>query len=159
MVPVSFSRLEQAGNVPGRRCRLCLRFAASLTPCTSGFVYHYDYDMLKQKFYSKDAPLPRQNTILSAHGVRFAALDWLPGWLPSRKTALDWMHCIFLGILTRLHRDLLANSADRRCFISFCQSSLCRSYVLWCGWCVVLKATLREYHQLYPVAVTCHPFT
>ncbi|KAE9404137.1 hypothetical protein BT96DRAFT_955712 [Gymnopus androsaceus JB14] len=63
------------------------------------FVMRQDYDMLKQKFYSKDAPIPRQSTILKNHGVRFSAFDWIPGWRPSRQTALDFMHCIYLGVV------------------------------------------------------------
>jgi hypothetical protein len=54
--------------------------------------------MLKQKFYSKDAPVQRQSNILASHGVRFSALDWIPGWRPSLQTALDFMHCLFLGV-------------------------------------------------------------
>jgi hypothetical protein len=61
------------------------------------FVPREDFDMLKQKFYSKDAPPQQQAHILTAHGVRFSCLDYIPGWRPSLQTALDFMHCIFLG--------------------------------------------------------------
>lgn len=62
-----------------------------------GFVERNDFDMLKQKFYAKDAPTQRQSTILKNHGVRFSVFDWLPGWQPSKQTALDFMHCMYLG--------------------------------------------------------------
>ncbi|KAI0044241.1 hypothetical protein FA95DRAFT_1497378 [Auriscalpium vulgare] len=64
-----------------------------------GFIYRDDYDMLKQKFYSRDARAPRQHTILTMHGVRWAIFDAIPGWRPSRQTALDFMHCIYLGVV------------------------------------------------------------
>jgi len=53
--------------------------------------------MLKQKIYSKDSLSRRQAEILDDHGVRFSTFDWLPGWRPSKQTALDFMHCIYLG--------------------------------------------------------------
>ncbi|KAE9397322.1 hypothetical protein BT96DRAFT_941038 [Gymnopus androsaceus JB14] len=55
--------------------------------CTNCDTLVHDYDMLKQKFYSKDAPIHRQSTILKNHGVRFSAFDWILGWRLSRQTA------------------------------------------------------------------------
>lgn len=63
------------------------------------FTPRDDYDMLKQKFYFKNAPTRRQTSILANHGVRFSVLDYIPGWRPSLMTALDFMHCIYLGKL------------------------------------------------------------
>lgn len=61
------------------------------------FRYRDDYDMLRQKYHAKDASVARQSTILAMYGVRWAALDWIPGWRPATCTALDFMHCIYLG--------------------------------------------------------------
>ncbi|THU83343.1 hypothetical protein K435DRAFT_971601 [Dendrothele bispora CBS 962.96] len=61
------------------------------------FIPRNDYDLLKHKFQAKDAPPQRQPEILGRHGVRFSTFDWIPGWHPCRQTALDFMHCIFLG--------------------------------------------------------------
>ncbi|KAG2055668.1 hypothetical protein BDR06DRAFT_989036 [Suillus hirtellus] len=66
-----------------------------------------DYHMLRQSFYSKDATPARQEAILRDHGVRFSILNVIPGWLPSRKSALDFMHCIFLGIISHLFMHVL----------------------------------------------------
>jgi hypothetical protein len=57
-----------------------------------------DYEMLKHAFQSKNAAAPRQNTILRDYGVRWSSIDLLSDWLPSKKTVLDFMHNIFLGI-------------------------------------------------------------
>jgi hypothetical protein len=54
--------------------------------------------MLKQKYYAKDSSAQRQSAILKNHGVCWSALDWLPGWRPSKQTALDFMHAVFLGM-------------------------------------------------------------
>ena len=53
--------------------------------------------MLRHKYHAKDASTARQSTILAMHGVRWAALDWIPGWKPSKRTVLDFMHGIYLG--------------------------------------------------------------
>ncbi|KAG2061047.1 hypothetical protein BDR06DRAFT_993204 [Suillus hirtellus] len=66
-----------------------------------------DHHMLRQSFYSKDATPTRQEAILRDHGVRFSILNVIPGWLPSRKSALDFMHCIFLGIISHLFMRML----------------------------------------------------
>jgi hypothetical protein len=65
-----------------------------------------DYHMLRQSFYSKDATPARQEAILRDHGVRFSILNVISGWLPSRKSALDFMHCIFLGMCLFLYSDM-----------------------------------------------------
>ncbi|KAG1794952.1 uncharacterized protein BJ212DRAFT_1528927 [Suillus subaureus] len=66
-----------------------------------------DYHMLRQSFYSKDATPTCQEAILQDHGVRFSILNVISGWLPLRKSALDFMHCIFLGIISHLFMCVL----------------------------------------------------
>ncbi|KAG2050544.1 hypothetical protein BDR06DRAFT_998615 [Suillus hirtellus] len=66
-----------------------------------------DHHMLRQSFYSKDATPTRQEVILQDHRVRFSILNVIPGWLPLRKSALDFMHCIFLGIISHLFMCVL----------------------------------------------------
>ncbi|KAG1731002.1 hypothetical protein EDB19DRAFT_2010037 [Suillus lakei] len=66
-----------------------------------------DYHMLHQSFYSKDPTPAHQEAILQDHGVRFSILNVISGWLPSRKSALDFMHCIFLGIISHLFMHVL----------------------------------------------------
>jgi len=82
---------------------MCLSQCLLLLSVSLAFVMRDNYEMLKQKYYSRDAPIPRQNTILTHHGVRWASLDLIPGWRPSRQTALDFMHCIFLGTPSLYH--------------------------------------------------------
>ncbi|KAF6764943.1 hypothetical protein DFP72DRAFT_986014 [Ephemerocybe angulata] len=75
--------------------------------------YHKDYtmrndqDILNQKYASKDASGPRQKRILELHGVQWSALDYIPGWMPSKQTALDFMHCIYLGLIAFLFTKVL----------------------------------------------------
>ncbi|KAG1749066.1 uncharacterized protein EDB91DRAFT_1244855 [Suillus paluster] len=66
-----------------------------------------NYHMLCQSFYSKDATPARQEAILRDHRVRFSILNVISGWLPLRKSALDFMHCIFLGIISHLFMCVL----------------------------------------------------
>lgn len=114
-----------------------------------------DYDMLKQKFYSKDAPIPRQSTILKNHGVRFSAFDWIPGWRPSRQTALDFMHCIYLGIISSFFNlAYLTSITFRCCCVLLDKGTFCRSHVSWGEWGQFRKTALWRCNKLNPMAVT-----
>ncbi|KAG1734770.1 hypothetical protein EDD22DRAFT_852445 [Suillus occidentalis] len=66
-----------------------------------------DYQMLRQSFYSKDATQARQDAILKDFGVRWSILNLISGWLPSKKSVLDFMHAIFLGIISHLFMCIL----------------------------------------------------
>ncbi|KAG0698529.1 hypothetical protein DFH29DRAFT_877950 [Suillus ampliporus] len=61
-----------------------------------------DFHMLHQSFYSRDAGPARQEAILRDHGVRWSILNLLSGWLPSKKSVLDFMHCIFLDQINHI---------------------------------------------------------
>src|SRR5271170_2238807 len=80
-------------------CHFCIfhRLDSTILTLLLAFTPRDDYDMLKQKFYFKNAPTRRQTSILANHGVQFSVLDYIPGWRPSLMTALDFMHCIYLG--------------------------------------------------------------
>lgn len=73
----------------------------------TSFVLKDDSELLRQKFRSKDAGPQRQDDINNRYGVRFSAMDWIPGWTPSMQTPLDFMHCIFLGIVAYLWNHIL----------------------------------------------------
>lgn len=62
-----------------------------------GWIAADDNHLLRQSFYSRDANPVRQKAILDDHGVRWSIINLIAGWFPSKKTALDFMHCIFLG--------------------------------------------------------------
>lgn len=79
-------------------------YLAGYSPLAA-FQLKDDYELLKHKYRSKDSPEGRKQEILDDYGVRFSALDWIPGWRPSKQTALDFMHCIFLGALFLHMRD------------------------------------------------------
>ncbi|KAG0702799.1 hypothetical protein DFH29DRAFT_1068931 [Suillus ampliporus] len=66
-----------------------------------------DYHLLRQSYYSRDANPLRQKAILDDHGVRWVILNLVAGWFPSKKTALDFMHCVFLGIIAHLFMRVL----------------------------------------------------
>ena len=117
-------------NIDGKHPH-CGYFMSAHLFCFSEFVLRDDFDMLKQKFYHKDAPTQRRNNILANHGVRFAALDYIPGWRPSQQTALDFMHAIFLSTYTLSyslgaysntynHQASLLSSSQQSCFQHIC---------------------------------------
>lgn len=58
-----------------------------------------DRFLLKQAFISRDATTSRQNQILKDHGIRWSVMNMIPNWEPSSKTALDFMHNIYLGLI------------------------------------------------------------
>ncbi|TEB20556.1 hypothetical protein FA13DRAFT_1644436 [Coprinellus micaceus] len=72
-----------------------------------GLVMRHDSEALKQKYLSKSASEGRQKRILDLYGVQWSALDYLPGWRPCKQTALDFMHCIFLGVVAWLFTRVL----------------------------------------------------
>ncbi|KAG1723599.1 uncharacterized protein EDB91DRAFT_1087755 [Suillus paluster] len=67
-----------------------------------------NFHMLHQSFYSRDAGPACQEAILRDHGARWSILNLLSGWLPSKKSVLDFMHCIFLG--------MCGNESPKHCF-------------------------------------------
>lgn len=115
------------------------------------FVYRNDFEMLKQKFYSKDAPPARCKNILDNHGVRFCAMDRIPGWRPSRQTVLDFMHAMFLGRSVLLYRhvfDTLTFHCSRYCRIPLYEHPFCCTHVSGCGWSQFIKETIRGCNKL-----------
>jgi hypothetical protein len=76
---------------------VCLLFYLFAT--FSGLVQKDDMELLKAGFQSQNAGLNRQAVILRKTGARFSVMNLVAGWLPSTKSALDFMHCIFLGAL------------------------------------------------------------
>ena len=56
-----------------------------------------DMERLCQSYFSRDAEPARHQQILDFYGVRWTPLNLISDWLPSRRTALDFMHNIFLG--------------------------------------------------------------
>ncbi|KII86134.1 hypothetical protein PLICRDRAFT_115269 [Plicaturopsis crispa FD-325 SS-3] len=66
-----------------------------------------DYTMLRHAFASRVAGAARQFVILRDFGVRWATFNLIPGWLPSSKTALDFMHNIFLGLICHIFMEIL----------------------------------------------------
>ena len=76
----------------------------------ASFLPKSDTEMLRQKFRSKEAGPARQEDINNRFGVRFSAFDWVPGWRPSTQTPLDFMHCIFLGVVAWLYNHILAGA-------------------------------------------------
>jgi len=49
----------------------------------------------------------RQAQILHDHGIRWSVLNLIPDWKPSSKTVLDFMHNIFLGMITHFYKEVL----------------------------------------------------
>ncbi|KAF5380388.1 hypothetical protein D9615_004710 [Tricholomella constricta] len=66
-----------------------------------------DYQLLRQAFSAKISSTRRQNKILKDYGVRWSVLNVLANWFPSSKTALDFMHNIFLGLICHFFSQVL----------------------------------------------------
>ncbi|KAJ3508326.1 hypothetical protein NLJ89_g5817 [Agrocybe chaxingu] len=66
-----------------------------------------DQFLLKQAFRSRTAARARQNQILRDHGIRWSVMNVIPNWEPSSKTALDFMHNIFLGVIGHFYTQVL----------------------------------------------------
>lgn len=69
------------------------------------FQLRDDWEYLQHAFRAKDADRAERNEISSEHGIRWSALDDLPGWLPAKNSPLEFMHATFLGReqTTRIH--------------------------------------------------------
>ncbi|KAG1734538.1 hypothetical protein EDD22DRAFT_1011418 [Suillus occidentalis] len=92
----------------------CLYCDTDITKINTQEGYDYsswtatdDDHLLRQSFYSRHANPIRQKAILDDHGVRWSTLNLIAGWFPSKKTALGFMHCIFLGIIAHLFMRVL----------------------------------------------------
>lgn len=84
-----------------------LRNSSILIRLFSDLTKKDDYQLLRQAFYSRDGTVPRQHTILKDHGIRWSVLNLIGDWFPSTKTALDFMHNIFLGLIAHFFMKVL----------------------------------------------------
>ncbi|EIW84541.1 hypothetical protein CONPUDRAFT_49943 [Coniophora puteana RWD-64-598 SS2] len=111
-----------------------------------------DFKLLRHAYRSRNATEARQAQILEDHGKRFVVLDLIPGWLPKTKTAPDFMHAVFLGIIPHLYDVVIfggyvmtgvggANSAKAR-FESLINS------ISWPSHITRLPKNLGENHSL-----------
>ncbi|EIW80779.1 hypothetical protein CONPUDRAFT_57284, partial [Coniophora puteana RWD-64-598 SS2] len=111
-----------------------------------------DYKLLRQAFYARDAPLARQAQLLDDYGKRFVILDALPGWLPKTKTALDFMHAVYLGIVPHLF-DVVIFNGQLMTGIGGSESAKSRfetliNSILWPSHITRLPKNLGENHSL-----------
>lgn len=60
-----------------------------------------DYLLLRHAFASRDTSDARKSDILKNYGMRWSALNTIPGWLPRTKSPVDFMHNVFLGTLNK----------------------------------------------------------
>lgn len=66
--------------------------------------------MLQQAFKAKDAVPAREKGILDGYGIRWSPLNLIPGWRPVSLAVLDFMHNIFLGVISHLFTTVLFSS-------------------------------------------------
>lgn len=76
-------------------------------PPAPAYTLKDDRHLLRQAYLSRDATTQRQSAILKNHGIRWSTLNIVADWLPSQKTALDFMHDIFLGLIVYLFTQIL----------------------------------------------------
>jgi hypothetical protein len=54
---------------------------------------------LKYAFRARHAEQDEREEIAEKKGVRWSALNKLPGWMPAQNSPLEFMHATFLGKL------------------------------------------------------------
>ncbi|KAF9464566.1 hypothetical protein BDZ94DRAFT_1353354 [Collybia nuda] len=69
-----------------------------------------DFSMLRQAFNAKDAAPAREKGILDGYGICWSPLNLIPGWRPVSLAVLDFMHNIFLGVISHLFTTVLFSS-------------------------------------------------
>ncbi|KAF9455543.1 hypothetical protein BDZ94DRAFT_1179759, partial [Collybia nuda] len=69
-----------------------------------------DFSMLRQAFNAKDAAPAREKGILDGYGIHWSPLNLIPGWRPVSLAVLDFMHNIFLGVISHLFTTVLFSS-------------------------------------------------
>ncbi|KAF9254739.1 hypothetical protein L218DRAFT_885652, partial [Marasmius fiardii PR-910] len=66
-----------------------------------------DEDLLYEAYQSKNTPPAQQKYILKHCGIQWSTMNLIPDWLPWKKTALDFMHAVFLGIICHFFTQVL----------------------------------------------------
>ncbi|KAI0092819.1 hypothetical protein BDY19DRAFT_903565 [Irpex rosettiformis] len=92
-------------------CTRCCQTIDSLTheDCfdPAKFRLRKDWRYLKYKFQARDADADRREEIADIKGVRWSALDLLPGWLPAQNSPLEFMHSTFLGEIHHVMQEII----------------------------------------------------
>jgi hypothetical protein len=55
-----------------------------------------DWRYIKYSFRSRNADSATVDTIHENRGVHWSALNYLPGWMPARRSVIEFMHAVFL---------------------------------------------------------------
>lgn len=75
-----------------------------MSPFPLGFQMRDDWKQLVHAYESKLATTKsRRKEILDKHGVRHSVLNDLPGWLPARRSPIDFMHNFYGITLLQAH--------------------------------------------------------
>ncbi|KIY48977.1 hypothetical protein FISHEDRAFT_42291 [Fistulina hepatica ATCC 64428] len=78
-------------------CDICHVSKADLNRASGYDIEHFvlrdDFEQLKHAFKSQNARTKKDcRAILDAHGMRYSAVNILPGWLPISSSVIDFMH-------------------------------------------------------------------
>ncbi|KIK44122.1 hypothetical protein CY34DRAFT_54623, partial [Suillus luteus UH-Slu-Lm8-n1] len=76
----------------------------------SNFKDRDDWRYIKYSFRSRNADSVTVDAIHENRGVRWSALNYLPGWMPARSSVIEFMHAVFLGLVKHLNRIILIKS-------------------------------------------------
>ncbi|PPQ99854.1 hypothetical protein CVT24_009605 [Panaeolus cyanescens] len=66
-----------------------------------------DEALLRYAFESQRFGEAQQAAILRDFGIRWSVLNLMPNWRPSQRTALDFMHNMFLGVVAHFYTKVL----------------------------------------------------
>ncbi|EIW77460.1 hypothetical protein CONPUDRAFT_62915 [Coniophora puteana RWD-64-598 SS2] len=65
-----------------------------------------DWRHLKYSFRARHADETQANEIKLRRGVLWTPLNLIPGWMPGKSGVIDFMHCIFLGLIKHVSKIL-----------------------------------------------------
>ncbi|KAF8595852.1 hypothetical protein BDV93DRAFT_456040 [Ceratobasidium sp. AG-I] len=74
----------------------------------SSFVMRDNWEAIQLSYDIRETVSQHErDEFASAHGIRWSALNELPGWLPFDSAPLDLMHNLYLGVIRHLWADVL----------------------------------------------------
>ncbi|KAH9839027.1 uncharacterized protein C8Q71DRAFT_893893 [Rhodofomes roseus] len=95
-------------------CTYCyLSFDALTDPkcfCSDSLRLRDDWRYLKYAFRARDADADDREQIAEERGVRWSALDLIPGWMPARCSPPEFMHAGYLIQIKHSFQEILVGS-------------------------------------------------
>jgi hypothetical protein len=62
-----------------------------------GFAMRDDWNAIQLAYDIRGADVKERNKFAASHGIRWSAMNELPGWMTYSSAPLDLMHNLYLG--------------------------------------------------------------